>query len=133
MKSRCQRKTDSAYNNYGGRGIKVCKKWQTFEGFFEDMGLCPEGYSIERIDNDGDYKKSNCKWIPRLDQNLNRRDRKTKSGYKSVYELPSGKFATYHVVRRKHVHIGTFNTAKEANTARLKHLETLSQITGGEK
>jgi hypothetical protein len=71
---RCNDDTAISYPNYGGRGIKVCDKWSSFEGFFEDMGNPPEGdYQLDRIDNDGDYTKENCQWITRQ-ENL----RKTK-------------------------------------------------------
>lgn len=67
--------------NYVGRGITVCKHWLGRDGFIhflKDMGECPEDYSIERIDNDGNYNPSNCKWIPRGQQNWNKRTNKLK-------------------------------------------------------
>lgn len=73
MKQRCQNKNNPAYKYYGARGISVCKKWQSFEGFHEDMGKRPRGHSIERINNNGNYCKSNCKWIPKTEQSKNRR------------------------------------------------------------
>jgi len=78
MRQRCNNPNDKAYRYYGGRGIKVCDRWEltrggSFENFFADMGPRPDGYSIERINNDGDYEPSNCKWIPRGDQPENTR------------------------------------------------------------
>lgn len=74
MKSRCSNRNEKAFKNYGGRGISVCQRWaDSYAAFLEDMGECPDGYSIERIDNDRDYEPSNCKWIPRECQSTNRR------------------------------------------------------------
>lgn len=73
MKSRCLCKTNPRYEKYGGRGIKVCDQWLKFDNFLNDMGECPDGYSIERIDVNGHYEPSNCKWIPLHHQGKNRR------------------------------------------------------------
>lgn len=75
MKARCYRKTDDSYFLYGGRGIRIDKKWKnSFESFLFDMGKAPSAdYSIERIDNNLGYRKSNCKWILKTDQPKNRR------------------------------------------------------------
>ena len=74
MKSRCFNKSNKSYPAYGGRGITVCKEWLSFSGFMNDMGKCPDGYSLERIDVNNGYCKDNCKWIPLSEQVYNRRD-----------------------------------------------------------
>lgn len=74
MKTRCSNKKFVQYANYGGRGIKVCDRWLKFENFLDDMGECPIGFSIERLDNDKNYEPENCKWIPLVDQSKNQRD-----------------------------------------------------------
>lgn len=72
MKSRCFNEKNKVYNSYGGRGITVCEEWLSFSGFIKDMGKCPDGYSLERIDVNGNYCLENCKWIPISEQNLNK-------------------------------------------------------------
>lgn len=74
MKNRCLNPKNNDYKDYGGRGIKVCQDWMLFENFLRDMGVRPDGMSIDRKNNDGDYCKENCVWIPLSDQQSNRRN-----------------------------------------------------------
>jgi hypothetical protein len=70
MKTRCLNSADSAFKRYGGRGIKICKRWMnSFHNFLSDMGIRPSTkHSLHRIDNDGNYCPSNCKWATTIEQ-----------------------------------------------------------------
>lgn len=78
MIGRCHRPSHKRYRDWGGRGIKVCDSWKnSFENFLKDMGKCPEkNYSIDRINNDGNYEPGNCRWATPKEQSNNRRKRK---------------------------------------------------------
>lgn len=76
MKQRCMNPNYNIYERYGARGISVCEEWMTFEGFLKDMGMRPENTSLDRIDVNGNYEPSNCRWATTEEQmNNTRRNR----------------------------------------------------------
>jgi hypothetical protein len=126
MKARCYRKTSENYIHYGERNISVCEKWlepknQGFWNFVNDMGERPNGYSIDRIDNNGNYEPSNCKWSTKHEQSSNARKNNKNVG---VALTSNKRYYRAKLVVNKITYEKLFHTEQEAIDYR-KELELL--------
>ena len=103
MIGRCENESDNSYLNYGGRGITVSSRWRhSFETFVKDMGPRPEGFTIERINNDGHYEAGNCIWASRKNQNRNKRNNRMLTGSGVTKTLAEWSETTGHSVQTIH-------------------------------
>lgn len=121
MRQRCLNKNHSQYGDYGGRGIIICDRWDSFVNFYTDMGVKPSrSHSIDRIDNDGDYEPSNCRWTTKTVQVINRRPAKNNSsGIVGVsFYKSKAKWQAAIKVDGTSMHLGYFEDVDDAKNAR---------------
>lgn len=111
MIARCTNPKQDNYKNYGGRGIIVCEKWFDFQNFIKDMGNKPSNkYTIDRIDVNGNYEPSNCKWVTWNEQAINKRlSNRNSSGYKGIWwDKRAKKWKVQITNYGKQIHLGYF-------------------------
>lgn len=91
MRQRCSNPNEAFYHRYGGRGIKVCERWDSFEAFYEDVGEIPEGMQLDRKDNEGDYSPENIRLVPNKENSWN--TKKSKIWHVAGVDYPSRRAA----------------------------------------
>ena len=115
-KSRCTNKNVAQYKDYGGRGIKFLFK--SFEEFLEELGPRPAGYSLDRINNDGNYEPGNLRWITTTIQNINQRVQKNnKTGFVGIW-FSGNRFHSNLRYEKKTYSFGSFKKIEDAIKAR---------------
>jgi len=115
IKERCFNPNCKSYHNYGGRGIKVCDRWMVFENFYADMiNGYQKGLEIDRIDNNGDYEPSNCRWVSHRENTQN--TRKTKLSVEIVKEIRESVLPTSYFAKKYNTCRGVINAAKRGET-----------------
>lgn len=119
MRQRCNNPKATGYANYGGRGIRVCARWNSFENFLADMGDPPIGAQLDRVDNNGNYGPGNCRWATKSQQMTNRRRRRdAASKYHGVsWRAAARKWIAQIMVNGKQTYLGRFDTEEEAAAA----------------
>ena len=121
MQDRCYNTNRPNYGGYGGRGITVCDEWRSsFENFYRDMGECPDGLSLDRINVNGNYCKENCRWATQSVQVFNTRISKYNTSGKSGVDFhkKARKWRAIISLEGKTIHLGLFDLFDDAVSAR---------------
>lgn len=125
MKARCYNENNKSFMDYGGRGITICDEWiNDYEAFYNwaISNSWESGLTIDRIDVDGNYEPSNCRWTDNFTQAKNRRPQYNKNGLTGV-ALVDGKYTSTITYNKEKIYLGYFDTKEQAYNARLEFIE----------
>lgn len=116
MIKRCYDTNNSRYPYYGKRGIRVCERWlESFDNFLEDMeSSFEEGLELDRIDNNGNYKLTNCRWVTHSENMLNRRGFKNETSFPGVRKTPYSTYVGRCQINKKGYSTKSYKTPEEA-------------------
>lgn len=126
MKARCYNQNNKDYKNYNGRGISVCEAWRNDFKSFHDWAMSnnySDNLTIDRIDNDGNYEPSNCRWVDRSTQSQNRRYAKNKTDHRNIHKVGNGFVVKISHKAVRH-YLGYFNNINDAILARNNFIDT---------
>jgi hypothetical protein len=112
MISRCSSDKNISYQYYGGKGVKVCERWLSFDNFVNDMGERPKGYSLDRIDSNGNYEPSNCRWATPTQQRANQSNTNKNVGV--YFSNLHKKWVAQQRLNGKYIFYKRFKTEEEA-------------------
>ena len=128
IKTRCNNKNINFYARYGGRGIKMCEEWEnSFMAFYSDVSRLPNfgnpDYTLDRIDNNGNYEPGNVRWASNHTQAVNSRNVQRDNKWVGVYLQPStGKYVSMININKERHRFGTHATPHEAVGARNNYI-----------